>query len=147
MSEPAPLQAFIGEWSVEIAFPGAPPAAVRGHSVFEWMLDGRFLLQRTEIPIPEAPDSTAIVSPDEDGDGFTQHYFDSRGVVRLYAMMFADREWTLLRTAPDFTPLKFSQRFLGTFDEDGGAIRGRWETSPDGAAWEKDFDLTYTRLA
>ena len=145
MSARAALDAFIGEWSVAVALPGAPPSDVRGHATFEWMLDGRFLVQRTEIPIPEAPDSTSIVSPD-DGGGFTQHYFDSRGVVRLYAMTFAGGEWTLLRTEPDFTPLAFCQRYVGRFDEDGGAIRGRWEQSADGTAWELDFELTYTRL-
>jgi hypothetical protein len=82
-TELEPLNAFIGEWSVEVEFPQACSTAVRGRTVFEWMLDRRFLVQRSEVPIPEAPDSMSVVSLNPDGDGFTQHYFDSRGVVRL----------------------------------------------------------------
>jgi hypothetical protein len=44
-----------------------------------------------------------------------QHYFDSRGVARLYEMTFSGGVWNLLRNSSDFTPLEFSQRFSGTF--------------------------------
>jgi hypothetical protein len=53
----------------------------------------------------------------------------------------------LLRNSADFTPLEFSQRFLGTFSDDRNTIAGRWESSSDGSDWEHDFDLTYTRVA
>jgi hypothetical protein len=41
-------------------------------------------------------------------------------------MTFDGRRWTLERTAPDFTPLQFHQRFEATVDEEGAAIEGRW---------------------
>ena len=64
---------------------------------------------RSEVPdVPEAPDGIAIVGVDRDGEAYTQHYFDSRGVARVYAMTFRDGVWTLLRDAPDFTPLACS---------------------------------------
>ena len=47
---------------------------------------------------------------------------------------------------PDFTPLDFSQRFTGTFSDDGKTIAGPWEISHDGKTWEHDFDLTYTKV-
>jgi hypothetical protein len=135
------LQAFIGEWSVKASFPGSPP----GRSVFEWALAGQYLMQRTEAPDP-APDSIAIVAIDPKTANYTQHYFDSRGVVRLYAMTFSRRVWTLTRTSPDFSPLDFSQRFTGKFSADGNTISGTWEILHDGKKWERDFDLTYTRV-
>ena len=52
-----PLNALAGEWTTAIEFPEAPPSDVRGHTVFEWTLGGRFLVQRTEIPVAEGPDS------------------------------------------------------------------------------------------
>jgi hypothetical protein len=57
-------------------------------------------------------------------------------------MTFADNVWTLERhaAAPDF-----SQRFSGTFAQDGDTIAGRWESSSDSSDWRPDFDLTYTR--
>jgi hypothetical protein len=132
------LAPFVGEWRLE-AFGGA------GRSVFEWALDGRFLLQRIEVDHPDAPNSLSIIAPAPGGEGYTQHYFDSRGVVRLYSMTFADGVWTLLRETADFSPLDFRQRYKGRFSSDGRTIAGAWETA-SGEAWEKDFDLTYTRL-
>ncbi|HYY81120.1 MAG TPA: hypothetical protein VFD04_18360 [Actinomycetes bacterium] len=134
------LDALVGEWTMEAAF--AP--GVTGRAVFEWVLGGQFLVERTEVP--GAPDGIAIVGPDRDRQGYTQHYYDSRGVARLYAMTFDGRVWTLLRDSPDFTPLDFWQRFTGELSADGGTISGRWETSADGSTWEHDFDLTYRKV-
>jgi hypothetical protein len=151
----ARLDVFVGEWVVEARFPagGPPPSGAAGEgpearSRFEWVLDGQFLLQRTEVPVPEAPDGLAIVSADPETGAYTQHYYDSRGVVRLYAMTLADGVWTLTRESPDFTPLDFRQRFTGTFGADGNTISGAWETGPAGGGeWEHDFALTYRRAS
>jgi hypothetical protein len=134
------LDAFVGEWTMEAPF--AP--GVTGRAVFEWVLGGRFLVERSEVP--GAPDGIAIVGLDRDGQAYTQHYFDSRGVARVYAMTFHDGVWTLLRDAPDFTPLDFWQRFTAEFSADGHTISGRWETSRDGSTWEHDFDLIYRKV-
>jgi hypothetical protein len=73
---------------------------------------GEALVQRTTVPVPDAPDSCCVVVGLDDG-GYMQHYFDSRGVVRLYGMAFDGSPWTLERTKPDFTLLEFHQRFTG----------------------------------
>jgi hypothetical protein len=148
----ARLDVFVGDWVVGARFPGGrlAPSGAAGEgpqvrSRFEWALDGQFLLQRTEVPIPEAPDSLTIVSVDPGTGAYTQHYFDSRGVARLYAMSLADGVWTLTRESPDFSPLDFRQRFTGTFSEDGNTISGAWESAHGDADWEHDFALTYRR--
>ena len=139
------LEPFIGEWDLEPSFPTLPGA--RGRAVFEWALDRRFLVQRTEISVPEAPDSICLMGVDPRGGALAQHYFDTRGVIRVYAMTFEDGVWTLRREAPDFSDLSFWQRFIGTFSDDN-TIAGRWDSSHDeGATWEKDFDLVYRRIA
>ncbi|HTE61769.1 MAG TPA: hypothetical protein VK631_15560 [Solirubrobacteraceae bacterium] len=61
-------------------------------------------------------------------------------------MTFDGSDWTLERHAPDFSPLPFHQRWLGTFSADGETINGRWEQSPDGHDWELDFELAYQRV-
>jgi hypothetical protein len=137
------LEPFVGAWTME-----APLAlGVRGTATFEWSLGEQFLLHRSEIPVPGAPDALSIIALNAGGQAFTMHYFDSRGVVRLYAMTMSDGVWTLSREAPDFTPLPFHQRFTGTFSHAADAIDGRWETSADGVDWKLDFELAYTRSA
>ncbi len=140
------LEAFIGEWALQASFPAAA-AGVGGRAVFEWILGRQFVMEHAEIPgVPEAPDSTAVVGFDPARKAYRQHYFDSRGIARVYAMEFSDGVWTLVRDSADFTPLDFSQRFTGQFSSDGQRITGRWETSSDGSTWEHDFDLTYTKV-
>jgi hypothetical protein len=137
------LDVLAGEWSVEADLPGAEggPAA---RCVFSWDLDGRFLMQRTEIPVPGAPDSMAVIAVDPESGAYTYHYFDTRGVVRTYAMSFDGVEWRLLRERADFSPLNFRQRFVGRVE--GDVIRGEWELAKDESAeWERDFGLTYRR--
>jgi hypothetical protein len=139
------LRPFIGEWNLEVSLPA--PDEVTARATFEWALDGRFLVQRVEISIPEAPNSIAIIGVDPRGGGLAQHYFDTRGVVRVYAMTIEDGVWTLVRESPDFSELSFWQRYEGNFSADGDTIEGAWHASHDeGATWEKDFDIVYRRI-
>jgi hypothetical protein len=134
------LERFIGEWTMLATFPGAPPVE-GGRVVFEWMTGEQFLIQRWE-----APDGLAVIGFDAGRRTFLQHYFDSRGIARVYVMSLEDGVWTLRREAPDFSPLDFAQRYTGTFSDDGKTIVGRWEIAHDGSTWEHDFDLTYVRV-
>jgi hypothetical protein len=139
------LEPLVGEWRIEApAFPLPPELTGRARTVFEWTLGGAFLLQRSSVPVPGAPDGLSVIGPDA-GGGYTQHYFDSRGIARVYAMTFDGRDWTLERHTADFSALPFHQRWLGTLAADGDTILGRWETSPDGRDWELDFELEYRR--
>jgi hypothetical protein len=137
------LDALVGEWSMVTSFAEDAAHAPRARTTFEWLPGRRFLVQRWEVDHPAAPDGIAIIGRDPESGGLRQHYFDSRGVVRVYEMTFADDVWTLERSAaaPDF-----SQRFTGRLDEGGNTLVGRWQHSSDGSNWEDDFGITYTRL-
>jgi len=135
------LNPLLGQWSIEALFPGAPPSDLRGQVVFQWGPGDAFLIQRWEVPIPEAPDGVAIIAVDEDGGALIQHYFDSRGVVRRYEMGLEDGVWSMRKLSAGF-----SQRFRGEFDAAGERIDGAWEKSDDGGDWEHDFDLIYRRV-
>ena len=131
-------------------FEGAPPPESGAPVWFEWMPGEQFLIERWELPgldpLEMPAHGIAIIGPDPEREGnFLQHYFDSRGVARVYKMSVSDRGWKLWRDSPDFSPLGFSQRFAGSFSEDGNTISGTWEACHDGTTWEKDFDVTYTR--
>jgi hypothetical protein len=130
------LEALIGEWEVEVPqFPGP-----RGRAAFEWLEDGAFLRLHTDAPDP-APSATLIISRDESSGTYTVLHYDSRGVSRVYQMTFDGGVWKIWRQAPGFW-----QRFAGTISDDGESIRATWEKSPDGSAWEHDFDLIYRKV-
>jgi hypothetical protein len=142
----AALAPLIGDWAVEASFPpGRVPgdAPLRGTTTFSWALGGAFLLQQGRVESPIAPDVHALIGPAPAGDGFLQHYFDARGVVRLYEMTFDGALWRLERhpPAPDF-----AQRFRAELSADGATLTGFWEIGGE-AGFEHDFALTYRRAA
>jgi hypothetical protein len=144
------LAPLIGEWSMAIVMPGEERPAVLpdvgARVTFEWMGDKAFVIERWTVPIPEAPDGIAAIGWDAGRGSFLQHYFDERGVARIYEMSLADGVWKAERTKPDFSPFEFSQRYVGTLTADGKLIEGTWEIAQDHKNWVKDFDLYYTRV-
>jgi hypothetical protein len=141
----AELERFIGEWTMEIDFPGLARIDAGTRVSFEWSPGGWFLVERWQIPVPEFPDGAAVIGWDDGRQTLLQHYFDSRGVARVYEMRMENAVWTLIRTEPDFSPLDFEQRFIGELSDDGRTITGRWEAKHSGKDWEVDFRITYRR--
>jgi hypothetical protein len=135
------LEPLVGEWTMEAGPPGGPAWEGEARVSFEWLGDA-YLIERWTVEQPEAPDGIAVIGPDESGESFVQHYFDSRGVARVYSMSLEEGVWKLWRDGEDF-----SQRFSGTFSDDGQRIDGRWEIAHDGENWETDFDLTYIKVS
>ena len=152
MSERSPalaaLDLLVGEWSMEARFEHLPSADGDARVVFEWLPGERFLVERWSVPVPEAPDGIAIIGPDlSSEDTYLQHYFDSRGVTRVYRMTLTDRVWRLWRDEADFSPLDFRQRYSGVISDDGRTIAGAWGISHDGTTWQHDFHLSYRKLS
>jgi hypothetical protein len=125
------LDVLVGVWVTEARFPNGVSGT--GRTSFEWVLGAAFLLQRATADVDGPPEGLMLIGPDEEGV-LTQHYFDSRGVVRRYAMTLEDDAWTLERDGV--------QRYIGRIE--GDTIRGAWEWFRDGA-WQHDFDLVYRR--
>lgn len=142
----SPLGRLIGTWEFEPVIDGRPVG--KGRASFEWMLDGAFVLERSDAEwsdpgwVANAPKSTRTVIGFDDSTGeVVQLYADDRGVFRTYRGTLADDTWRLERAAPGF-----HQRFVGVFRDEGGTIEGRWESSPDGTRWELDFPITYRKV-
>jgi hypothetical protein len=137
------LEPLVGEWTLEAVPPGGEPWPGEARATFEWLegSDGRLLVGRTTIEMPEAPDSVSVYGCDAANGSYYQLYTDERNVCRVYEMSIGGGEWTLWR---DGEP--FPQRFLGRFSDDGDRIEGRWEKALDGSNFEVDFDFTYTRV-
>lgn len=142
------LDVLVGRWEMEATFgpgrfgPGTPAITNRaGLTTFEWLQGKFFLIQRFAVDHPTAPGGIAIIGPGEKPETWSQHYYDSRGVARVYHMSLADGVLRIWREAPGFW-----QRYTGVLSGDGATIKGAWEGSADGQDWEHDFGLTYIKV-
>ena len=131
---------LVGEWATEATHPGLPGTVVSGHSTFEWLEDQQCLIQRSHYDHPEIPDAIAVIGI-VDGRP-SMHYFDRRGVHRVFAVDLAADTWRFWNDAAGF-----SQRFTGTLSADDNTIDGQAELSrDDGATWAPDLAITYRRV-
>ena len=96
----------------------------------------------SEIDEPEIPSGVAVFGSDDATGEYFMLYFDERGVSRKYDVSMGDGVLKWSRDAPGF-----SQRMTGTIVDGGRTIIGKGEMCRDGKSWEKDLDLTYTRIA
>jgi hypothetical protein len=133
-----PLAKLLGEWTSQSTHPASPGLVVAGRATATWLEGERFLLLRTQADHPEFPDALWVLGETE--AGLVGHYFDSRGVHRIYRLGFDDGAWHMSRDEPGF-----NQRFTGTFEDRGDRIVGIWEVSPDGSKWERDLETTFVR--
>lgn len=133
------LGALVGAWTTEGAHPLLPGEMIRGRATFEWLDGERFLIQRSHYDHPKIPDAIAVTGVTD--EQLSMHYFDSRGVHRVYLVEMTPDTWRFWRDDPEFR-----QRFTGTFGNGGDTITCQGEMSRDGAAWEDDLALTYRRI-
>lgn len=150
-----PLDRLVGTWTTEATHPAMPGVVVHGTAVVEWLEGERFLTHRGRTDHPDFPDSLSVlghmghdrvdgadgsVPADADESHLRMHYFDSRGVFRVYDASVDDAAWRWWRDAPGF-----SQRFTGLISADGDTITGRSQLCRDGVHWEDDLQITYRR--
>ncbi len=144
------FEPLIGAWTVVGEIPGIePPMKIAGVAKLERL--GEFIVYSLTSEPPEVPDSISIVGGAPDGEPQPMHYFDSRGVQRLYLMALEGSTWKIWRApGEDWNgPLGpgFNQRFIGEISADGRSIAARWERGMGDAGdeWELDFPIAYSR--
>ena len=148
------LGGLVGTWTTEATHP-AVPGVVHGTVFVEWLEGRRFLIHRARTDHPDFPDSVSIIGRMEhdrvqgassvapssgDTPPLRMHYFDSRGVFRVYEVSIDATSWRLWREAPEF-----SQRFTGTMSARGDVVVGRWQICRDNVNWADDLEITYHR--
>lgn len=154
MTDLALLQRLVGVWQTEATHPSLPGVVVHGTTTCEWLEGERFLIQRARTDHPEFPDSVAIIgvterdrvgrssdaAPAVTAEHLTMHYFDSRGVFRVYRVIIDEDALRVSRVASGF-----SQRFTGTFVDGGHGIQGKWQLCEDDVHWRDDLEIVYRR--
>jgi hypothetical protein len=134
------LQAFeplLGEWTVEAVMPGSEDVLPGSMSV-EWLEGGGYLIQRSRMEDPMFPRGISVIGPDRSGEKLVQHYFDSRGVARIYDISLEDGVLRIWRDDPTF-----AQRFAATLAAD--AFEGLWQLARTPGDWQDDLKVTYRR--
>jgi hypothetical protein len=140
---------LVGLWTTEATHPAVPGTIVSGTADVQWLEGERFLIFRSHNDHPDFPDSTSILG---DTDGLQWHYFDSRGVHRIYELRVTDDAWEISRDAagrdaPEIgrDAPAFSQRLTVTFEDDDDTMEGRSRISSDDETWQDDLQITYRR--
>lgn len=136
-----PFGILVGEWKTVGTHGSLADTVLHGRTSFEWFENGAFLIMRSEIENPEFPTGIAIFGSDNVAGEYFMLYFDERGVSRKQDVSFQENILKWWRNGTDF-----SQRNTLTITDDGNTIIGKGEMLKDGSFWEKDLDLTYTRV-
>jgi steroid delta-isomerase-like uncharacterized protein len=135
------LEAFdsiVGEWTLEATHPMFPAMVVKGHMTYEWLEGERFLIQRSSNDHPDFPDSISVIGFVD--EKLVAHYFDSRGVFRIYAVAMEGDTLRMWRDEPGF-----SQRLEAKLSDDGATLAGVWQLSRDDETWADDLAIAFTR--
>ena len=143
------FEPLIGAWHGEGEMPIEPPMKLAVQAKVERL--GAFIVFHSKGESAEVPDSISIIGGGPDGEPQPMHYFDSRGVQRLFETSVEGSTWRIWRASgedwngPDGPG--FNQRFIGEISADGRSIEGRWERGlgDAGDEWEIDFRFDYVR--
>ena len=133
---------LVGAWTTEATHPAFPATTVTGIADVRWLEGERFLIFRSHNEHPDFPDSISIIG---DTDGLEWHYFDSRGVHRVYHFRITGDSWEIAREVPADDESAFSQRLTVTFEHDDSTMAGRSKISHDNETWQEDLQITYRR--
>jgi hypothetical protein len=139
--DPDQWQILVGTWSLEASHAMLAGEEIRGEMTFEWLDGHRLLIQRSHYDHPDVPDAIAVFGVID--AQLSVHYYDSRGVHRIFALSFVDGTLRYVRQAP--SP-DFSQRLTLNLSGDGNTITGQGELSFDGSNWQDDLAITYERV-
>ena len=128
------LDRLLGTWQLTMRHV-AMGEPVLGQHRYERVLAGAFVRLDVTYDHPDFPDALAVL------DETALHYFDVRGVTRVFDLQIDGSGWTTIRRDPDFWQ-RAATTFLGA-----DAMEGTGENSHDGGAtWQHDYSISYARV-
>ena len=145
------FEPLIGQWQAEGQMPLEPPMRISGKATIERL--GEFIVFRTMAEQAEVPDSLSIIGGAPDGEPQPMHYFDARGVQRLYLTAIDGSTWEVWRAPGE--DWNGPQARASTSASSARSrltappSRARWERGigDAGDAWAIDFPITYHRTS
>jgi hypothetical protein len=142
------MDRLIGEWHAagEMDIDGRK-VTVTGRATIEPL--GEFVVLRATVQPREFPDSVSIIGGGSEGGPAAMHYFDERGVHRLYLSTVDEGRWVIWRGDETWRESPgHNQRYVGEISPDASKITGAWERGlgEAGDQWELDFTLDYERV-
>ena len=128
------LDRLLGTWDLTMHH-RALAEPVTGRQRYERVLDDAFVQLTWTYDHPDFPDALALITET------AMHYFDVRGVVRVFDVAFTEDGWTMVRHDPELSQ-RFTARYVGA-----DTIETAGEYSEDqGATWQHDFTMTLRRV-
>ena len=148
MTAPSGMDRLLGEWDTAGSMDvDGRTIAITGHTSIEPL--GEFVVLRTTVQPAEFPDSVSIIGGAPADAPAPMHYFDERGVQRLYLSSVEADRWVieLADTELGMSP-GFEQRYVGEISADGSRITGAWErgVGESDHRWEVDFTFDFVRV-
>src|SRR5437868_3148112 len=140
---------LVGRWTTEATHRGLPGTMVTGSSETAWPEGEQFLIYRSSYDHPDIPDSISIIG---DTEGLHMHYFDTRGVHRIFKVTVTGDRWEIVMdrhssagsfASPD---APFSQRVTYTFEDEDRTMAGKAMLSYDNVKWDDDLEITCRRM-
>jgi hypothetical protein len=128
-----PLDQLLGTWDLTMDHDSVD-ASVSGCQIYERVLDGAYVRLDWTYEHPDFPNALALLSED------AMHYFDVRGITRVFEVDWDDSGWTMVHLDP-----VFSQRFTSRVEGPELVITEGEYSEDEGATWLHDFRLTLRR--
>lgn len=108
---------------------------IYGRHVYERVLDGAFVLHRCVYDRSDFPDAMALMTDT------TYHYFDVRGITRIFKVEFKDHGWSTINVEKEF-----SQRTVARFkSREQVEVNGK-RSHDNGVTWQPDYTMTSRRV-
>lgn len=137
------LGVLVGRWKTEgwtREAPGAPASKIDAVDTYEWLHGGFGLLHLVDARVgDEKVDGAEIIGYDPARESYITQYFGSDGPAAYEATLGEEEGALVWRMRTE------TQRFAGSFSDDGDTITGHWELLDDDSNWRPWMDITLTR--
>jgi hypothetical protein len=137
------LGVLVGRWRTEgwtREAPGAPASKIDAVDTYEWLHGGFGLLHLVDARVgDEKVDGAEIIGYDPARESYITQYFGSDGPAAYEATLGEEEGALVWRMRTE------TQRFAGSFSDDGDTITGHWELLDDDSNWRPWMDITLTR--